>query len=155
MIRKELVSAVVDAVDHVFGAVGAGPVEVQRTQAATQIAPFKETCVGIGFEGGAEGGVYLMMDALVGGKIAAKMDGSDSTPGETVVHANLMELLNMIAGNSVGLLARAGVRVSITTPVIVTEPLTPPYGAECALVFMQSPLGPLKTGLVIAEAEGR
>lgn len=154
MIRKELVSAVTDAVCHVFKAVGVGQVEVQRTQSVTQIAPFKELCVGIGFEGGAEGGVYLMADHQTGAKVAASMEGGESVTGQDRVVADLMELLNMIAGNSVGLFAKAGVRISITTPVAVSDPLTPPYGAECAVVFMQTPLGPVKAGIVIAEGPG-
>lgn len=154
MIRKELVAAVTDAFCHVFKAVGTGQAEIQKTQSVMQIAPFKELCVGIGFEGGAEGGVYLMVDHVTGAKIAARMEGVDNVQGGEAVICDLMELLNMVAGNSVGLFAKAGVRISITTPTAVTDPLTPPYGGECAVVFMQTPLGPVKAGLVIAEGAG-
>lgn len=155
MIRQEVVRAVTDAVCHVLHTVAGVSAEVKKVQPVTQIAPMHEVCIGIGIEGGAEGGMYLIVDPHLGGVIAAKMDGEETSPDKASVDANLMELVNMIAGNSVGLLARAGLKISITPPASIETPQSPPYGAECAMVFMQSNLGPIKVGLVVSEAGGR
>lgn len=154
MINSGVVDALTSAVRHVLASVAGISAELQRVQAVTQISIHHELCIGIGFEGGAEGGVYLILDPLVAGRIAAKMDGVEETPDENVVAANLMELVNMIAGNSVGLLAKAGFGVAITTPVIVREPPATPYGAECAMAYLQCGLGTLKVGIIFADLVG-
>jgi len=152
MMRPEHLQSVIQPILHVINQVAGVLPTVERVQMVTTLTMMHGVCIGVGLEGEAEGGIYLICERPVGRQIAAKMTGTELTEEqEEAVNQTLMELVNMIAGNSVGLLSRAGLKVGITPPTAYQSAPALPYGAGCAMVFMNSPVGMIKFCVVIAE----
>lgn len=153
MLRSEYIQAVVQPAIHVLGAVAGLKCEVDHVQMASTIPTLRSICVGVSFEGVAEGGAYLAVDPLVGVVIAKKMNGSTSDRlSEAEVVEALMELVNMFAGHAIGAFMKNGLKVEITPPERHLDPPPVPYGADCALIFLKSEVGPIKVGVILAKS---
>lgn len=153
MLRSEYIQAVVGPAIHVLGAVAGLKCEVDHVQMASAIPTLRSICVGVSFEGMVEGGTYLAVDPLIGVAIARKMLGSaGGRLAEAEVVEGLMELVNMFAGHAIGALMKNGLKVEITPPERYLEPPPVPYGADCALIFLKSEVGPIKIGVILAKS---
>lgn len=156
MIRPEFIQSVVQPAVHVFDAVAGIKMEVERVQMVSSIQVLKSICVGLSFEGGAQGGVYLVVDHPVGASIARRMTGASAAGAlnEGDVVEALMELVNMFAGNAISLLSRNRLHVEITPPERFEDSPPVPYGAGCAVAYLKSEVGSVKVGVVVAESAG-
>lgn len=151
MIKTEYLQAIIAPTQHVLKAVTGVSPAVERVQVVSTIPIGHNLCVGLGLTGEADGGIYVIVDRAAACTIATKMMGKkiEDEASEEVFTA-LLELVNMIAGNAVGLLIKSGLRVGITVPSLYSAAPEPPEGASQALVVMNSELGSVKIGVSIA-----
>jgi len=152
MMKPEYLQAAIQPTIHVMEAVTRAKLTTERVQMVNDFRAIQGVCAGVTLNGDAEGAMFLVADHTVARVVASKMCGRELTGAdESEIFEVFMELVNMIAGNSIGLFTRAGLRLTITPPSIYTTPPEPPYGASCAMVLINSPLGMLKICLSLAE----
>lgn len=151
MIVPDHVKAIIAPAVHVVRTLTGIEPRVEIAQTVASLSLGFNLCVGVQFDNEAEGGVFLMTDRVVGRAIAKKMSlDPDREPEESEVVESLMEMLNMIAGHAVGLLAGKGIRAGISPPTVFLSPPEPPFGAKCGQVVLGLPFGHLRIGIILA-----
>ncbi len=150
-IRAEHVNAFVVPTLDVLGRMGKVEASIQEIHRREELETSHPLSIVVGFTGDLKGAFILRFQEHTASAIGGGMMGGEPPSGlNPVCQEALAELTNVIAGNASGQLARLGIHVMITPPVISTGRIDHrivPHVKEMIVVPLRTDRGEIELNL--------
>ena len=142
--RMELIQPFIDAADAVFAESLEAPTKISDLSMEEQVYRRKGIAAHIVIKGEIEGRVILDLAPDVAIRVASQLAGSAIPESEQAACETVLELANMIIGNSVTLLNDQGFRFKVSPPEIHAdhEGLSGSIDTEALVIRIETPCGP-------------
>jgi CheY-specific phosphatase CheX len=157
--KAEQIHAVTNAVGHVLGRAAGMKTNLVRISWSDGLQGVPPFSVVVGLDGTMEplglvsGALCLLMERSVARRVAEKMAGDPSfaQAEDPEVLPVISELLNMIAGNAIGVLRATGAALSISPPAYLDAKVDYFKGVRVALVQMDCEAGRYHVAMFLRE----
>ena len=142
--RMELIQPFINAADAVFAESLQAPTKISDVSMDEQAYRRKGIAAHTVFKGEIEGRVVLDLAPDVAIKVASQLAGSAVPESEQVARETVLEIANMIIGNSVTLLNDQGFHFKVFPPEIHfdDEGLSGSSDTEAMVISIETPCGP-------------
>lgn len=142
--RMELIQPFINAADAVFAESLRAPTKISDLSMDEQAYRRKGIAAHTVIKGEIEGRIILDLAPDVAIKVASQLAGSAVPETEQVARETILEIANMIIGNSVTLLNDQGFRFKVFPPEIHSddEGLSGSSDTEAMVISIETPCGP-------------